>query len=281
LTIAKVRRLFRLWSVYARLDFLFLTQWPGRVLTYWLSDVIIGVGALAAMSLLAERFQVVGDWGKQQIVFMLAYGLTVQGLLEIFFGQNVAYISRRIGRGQLDHTLLQPHSVLTALVTEGFTPVSGVGILVSGVAVTLWALAGLDLRPTPGWLGLLVVQLLSSTAIILSFHFIWGTLAFWAPRGAEEISTTTNRMSWNLRQFPLDGLGPVALGGFMTILPIGFAAWYPSRALLGLAGSAAAYAVTPLAALLFIAVATVVFRRGLAHYARTGSSRYLDFGHRR
>ena len=39
--------------------------------------------------------------------------------------------------------------------------------------------------------------------------------------------------------------------------------------------------VTPVAALLFSLLATLLFQRGLKHYGRTGSQRYTDFGHRR
>ena len=60
----------------------------------------------------------------------------------------------------------------------------------------------------------------------------------------------------------------------------GFVAWLPSRALLGLDSHTYAVAVTPLAALAFVAVAIWLFRKGMTHYARTGSQRYLSMGHR-
>ena len=115
----------------------------------------------------------------------------------------------------------------------------------------------------------------------MAFHFIWGTLAFWAPRGAEEVNSETNHLLSQLRPFPLDGIGALGQVGLLTIVPVGFLAWYPSRALLGVDPSSATLAVTPLAGLVFAVAATIVFRLGLAHYARTGSSRYSDFGHRR
>ncbi|HEY3083081.1 MAG TPA: ABC-2 family transporter protein [Chloroflexota bacterium] len=274
-------RILRLWRVQAYLDLLFLTQDARRAGTYVLSDLIITVATFAATLLVAERFGGIGEWSKAQVVFMLGYGLTAHGLLDVFFGYNVKFISRRIGRGQLDHTLLRPHSIATGLLTEGFMPFSGFTALVPGVGLVAWAAVQIGLTVTPAWLALLVVQLVASGAVVLSFHFIWGTLAFWAPRGAEELSSSTNRMLDQLRQFPLDGVGPAVRSGLMTVLPVGFAAWYPCRALLGLEGSAASLALTPLAGLLFVGLATFAFRRGLAHYARTGSSRYSDFGHRR
>jgi ABC-2 type transport system permease protein len=276
-----VRRLLHLWRVYAYLDLLFMTKDVRRSATFWLSDVAISVAVVSGAMLIPERFGGIGVWSKHEIGFMLGFGLFVSGVLDVFFGYNVKFISRRIGRGQLDHSLLQPHSLLTTLVTEGFVPLSGLCALLPGIGLLLWSATRLGLDISAGWAVLFVGQALGAGAIVMSFHVIWGTAAFWAPRGAEEISSSTNHMLDQLRQFPLDGVGTAVLTGLMTVLPVGFLAWYPSRALLGLEQSPYAFALTPLAGLAFVVVATFAFRGGLAHYARTGSARYSDFGHRR
>jgi ABC-type uncharacterized transport system permease subunit len=68
----------------------------------------------------------------------------------------------------------------------------------------------------------------------------------------------------------------------LTVVPAGLIAWYPSPALLGVTPVSWIDAVAlPLAAILFAALTTWIFTCGLRHYGRTGSSRYLDFGHRR
>jgi ABC-2 type transport system permease protein len=136
------------------------------------------------------------------------------------------------------------------------------------------------LAVSASWLGWLALNLVASTVIVLSVQFICGSLAFWAPRGAEEINTSTWTLLDQLMPFPLDHLGPLVLGGLLTVVPIGLLAWYPVRALLGLTASGVAVAVTPLAAVVAGTLAVCVFRRGLQHYGRTGSQRYLSLGHR-
>lgn len=279
--VTTARRLVRLWRVYAYLDLAFVTHDGRRFFGFLLTDMVVATASVTAMLLLAERFDGIGAWNKHQVAFMLGFGLIVDGLLNTFFAYNVAVISRRIGRGQLDHSLLQPHSLLMTFLTEGFNPITDLGPVLVGAGLVLWAGWGLNLALTPSWLGLLLLQLTASGAIVLAFNFAWGALAFWAPRGAEEISSSTNAIAGEIRAFPLDGIGAAGQGLLLTALPVGFVAWYPSRALLGIDAAPTALAVTPLAALGFLAIAALVFRRGLAHYARTGSSRYLDFGHRR
>ena len=79
----------------------------------------------------------------------------------------------------------------------------------------------------------------------------------------------------------LDGLAPALLIGLIVFIPAGLVAWAPCRALLGMEPIGPGTAVTPAAALLLAAAAAALFNRGMRHYARTGSQRYLSFGHRR
>jgi ABC-2 type transport system permease protein len=267
--------------VYAYLDFLFMIRDLKSFLWYSISDTILTVAAVTATLLLAERFDGIGSWSKFQVIFMLGYAIVVSGVTELFFGYNVKIISRRLGRGQLDHTLIQPQPLWMALLTEGFMPFSMWSTIVPGVGLMLWAMANLSLAVSPAWLALLLVNMLASAAIVLAFSFLWGSLAFWAPRAAEEVSSSASRVLDRLTPFPLDGLGPVLTGGLLTLLPAGFVAWYPSRALLGIDPAPYAVAVTPLAALILTTLAAWLFRRGLHQYGYTGSQRYLSLGHRR
>jgi ABC-2 type transport system permease protein len=274
-------RTLALWRVAAYLDLLFLTRSPQQVLGYLVTDALLALAGAAGTLLLAARFSGIGAWSRPQVLFMLGYALLASGLLTVLFGYNVLYISRRLGRGQLDHTLLQPQPLWLALLTEGFMPFSGAAELVPGLALLLSALDGMHLRPASGWGALLLLNLAGSAAVVAGFSYGWGALAFWAPRAAEEISSSALQAMSQLKSFPLDGAGALLTGGLLSALPAGFVAWYPCRALLGLDPTPGAVLVTPLAGAAVLALALGVFRRGIHHYARTGSQRYSDFGHRR
>lgn len=275
-----VRRLLTLWRLHAKMDLLWMLRDVQTLLFFFCSDSVVIVASVTGMFLLVERFGRVGLWTKHEVIFMLGYGLVVQTLPNIFFNFNVAFVSRRIGRGQLDHILIQPQPIWMALLTEGFAPFSAGLMLVPGVAIMAWATAQLKVAMTPGWLALLVLNIAASATIALAYSYLWGSLAFWAPRAAEEINTATWGMLKDLSSFPLDGVAPALLGSLVSAVPVGLLAWYPARALLGLDQAALAPYVTPLAALVFCALATWIFRKGLVQYGRTGSQRYLSLGHR-
>ncbi|HEX2033526.1 MAG TPA: ABC-2 family transporter protein [Chloroflexota bacterium] len=270
-----------LWRAAAHLDFMFMTRSPRQLLGYLFSDALLSVTAASGTLLLAERFDGIGPWTKHQIVFMLGYAIVAGGVLGALFGYNVLFISRRLGRGQLDHTLIQPRPLMLALLAEGFNPFSSSAELILGLGLMLWAGGQLALPVSPGWLAMLGLNLVASATIIWSFSYLWGSLAFWAPRAAEEISTSALTMMGQLKSFPLDGAGAPLTAGLLSALPVGFVAWYPCRALLGVDPAPHSAIATPLAAAVLLAVALLAFRRGVKEYERTGSQRYSTFGHRR
>jgi ABC-2 type transport system permease protein len=275
------KRLLRLWRLYGALDFDFLARGPQIALTYYVTDFIIGVATVTATFLLAARFDGIGPWSTTQVLFLLGYALLVRGLIDFFFNYNLALISRRIGRGQLDHVLIQPQPMWMAFLTEGFAPVTGSGMLVPGVALSIYAIVQTHIAITPAWLAVYALDVVSSIVIVLAFEYTWGSIAFWAPRAAEELNNSTWRLLIQLAPFPLDGLALWALLGLLSVVPVGLVAWYPARTLLGLDAPAYAPFVLPAAALVSAGLTTWIFTRGLRHYALTGSTRYLDYGHRR
>lgn len=245
-------------------------------------ETLINFATIVGTLLLASRFNGIGPWSTGDLVFMMGFLLMARGFANVFAGQQVLMISRKIGRGQLDHLLLQPVRLWKALMAEGFSPFDlALTMLVGGVMVG-WSATQLDIHIDLLWIAMVIVQVISATLVIISYQYFWGSLAFWAPRGAEEINTASYAVTTSLSGFPLDGVQRGVLYVLLSVIPVGFIAWLPSRSLLDLgANNAASLAVTPLFSLAACSVSVLVFSKGLKHYGKTGSVRYSDFGHRR
>lgn len=268
-----------------RLDLLVLLASSTQALVWAVTDLLAYSGGVVAVLLLAERFDGIAGWTQPQLTFMLGYATTVGGLQAVFFSYNVSSVSRRIGRGQLDHTLLQPRPILLTFLTEGFSPfgalpivVPGLGLIFAGAVAATGDMTE-HAADTLMFAAKLAVCLVGSVLIVMSTNFAIGSAAFWSPRGAEEISMRAQRLM-TLTEFPLDPVPTPVRTVLLSILPAGFVTWFPAGALLGRRGPLA-WTATPLVAIATIAVATIIFRKGLRHYERTGSQRYTDFGHRR
>ena len=89
----------------------------------------------------------------------LATAMLATSLSDMFFGYNVRFISRRLGRGQFDHTLIQPQPVWMALLTEGFNPFRLVEQPARRVLPSLSGSAGRVALPlSPAWPLLFVLE---------------------------------------------------------------------------------------------------------------------------
>jgi len=270
----------RLLGAGARLNAIRILRTREQAILFTLTDFAWHSGAMLAPILVAIRFGHIGGWPVAAVVFMLAYGAVVASLMDAF-GDSPWFLSQRIGRGQLDHALIQPQPLWRILLTDAFTPFDFWPVLTLGLALLTWSAVGLHVTASPGWLGLLAVNLLASIAVQTAFLYSWGCLAFWAPRGAEEISSAAARLVTQV-SFPLDPVPRPLRAVLVTAVPSGLLSWLPARALLHLPGAGAADVwLTPLAAIALGGFALVLLRLGLRQYRRTGSMRYTDFGHRR
>lgn len=276
-----VRRLLSLWKMYARMDLGWFLRDTRYCLLNIFADVVANMSAISGAFLLSERFGGIGGMSSTQIMFMLGYATMVDGIFLLFFSMgNVGHISRRIGRGQVDHMVIQPVPFWLQLATEGFLPVSGSSTLLCGIGITVFSALELGLPFTLKWLAVLVISLLSSVAIIISASYTVGSMAFYAPVAAEEVSSTVINFFGTIKSYPLGSLSNTAIFIFCTMLPVGLAAWFPSNMLLMRTPQGFPEMFTTFAAVLLSLLAATSFRKGMKYYAKSGSTRYLDRGHR-
>ncbi len=280
--VANIKRIFQLWGIYAKLDLLWFLRDTKYCVAAIVSDIVTNLSALAGVFLLAERFGNIGGMSSDQVLFMLGYACVVDGVILMFFSMNnVAWISRLIGRGQLEHRVTQPVPLWMQLLTEGFIPVSGNSMLLCGLGITWYALSRLATSVGSLWVLSFLFSVGCSVAIILSFSYIFGSIAFYAQVAGEEISTTAIGLFGALKTFPIGGLSLAAKTVLCTIVPVGLAAWFPANVLLGQAPQSLPQALLLIMTITLALAAATMFRKGMKHYATRGSIRYSARGHRR
>lgn len=272
------RTLLRLYGTYARLDLLWLLRDTRYCLFYMLTDFICAGASVSGVMLLSARLGGFGGMDKNELLFLLSYAVMVDGIYAAFFaGNNFGNISRIIGRGQLDHCVIQPVPYWMQFLAGGCLPFSGSSKLLCGILLCAYSVQRLGRAVvTPGWIASLLCGLFASAAVMLAFVYLLSCLAFLAPVAAEEISSTVLNMFDMLKSYPLGSLPPFWQAVFCTAAPVGLAAWLPSRALLSPIFPFPAGTV--LAAAIFIALASCIFRWGMRYYMTHGSPRYSGFG---
>jgi len=278
----KIRRMLRLYALYARMDLAWLLRDKTFAILAILADIISNLSSVTGVFLLAWRFDGIGGMCRFQVLFMLAYSTITTGIFQTFCsGANTGHISRRIGRGQLEHMFIQPIPLPTQLATEGFIPFSGSSNLISGIVIMVIATVNLGM-PLPWWWVLsLMGHLIVTMAIILGKSYFASSLTFYAPVQAEEISSYVIDTFGYIGTFPLSGMGKALQLPLITIIPTGLLAWFPTLALFGYAPfNLPAWYPLIFAVLLWI-MASYFFKKGLRYYVTKGINRYHPMGHRR
>ena len=282
------RKLLGLYGLYARMDLDFLLRDAKISLMAIASDVLSNVAGVSAVFLLAWRFDGVGGMSRWDVLFMLGYVTCVTGLNELFFSNcNTGHISRRIGRGQVDHMLIQPLPFAIQLITEGFIPFTGSQNLVFGIGIITWALHGIGIQgigimPHALWFLGLVGYLLVSVTIILGLSYLFSSLTFRWQAAFEEISSTViDDLTSVLANYPLSGMPSAVQWTLITVVPSGLLGWFPACALLGKPPLGLPVLYPLVTAIIIWALAALAFRKGLKYYVKIGSNRYSSGGHRR
>ncbi len=276
-----IKSLLRLWKLYARMDLNWLLQDKVTVLIVVLSETLSNLSGMAGVLLLAVRFGGVGGLTADEILFLLGFFELADGLGWMLFGNyNVIHISRRIGRGQVDHMLIQPRPLWMQLATEGFMPFSGCHGFIIGTILTAVAVSRLNISLSPVWFLLLLYYLVIHIVLRLSQSFLYGSMAFYKPVACEEISSMILDMNNQLGRFPLFGLPTWLSTVLHTVLPIGLLAYFPALALLRELGKPTELAFPFLVASVFLTIALICFKKGLKHYAKYSCNRYKEMGHR-
>jgi ABC-2 type transport system permease protein len=276
------KQFLRLYLIYAKMDLAWLLRDRVFASIAIMSDMISNISVIAGIFLLAWKFGGIGGMDKYEVLLMLAYTTLITGIFQTFFsGNNTGHISRRIGRGQLEHMFIQPISLPVQLLTEGFIPFSGSSNLFTGGILLYISISNLGITTPWWWFLLLAGNLLVTISIIIASSYLASSITFYAPVQAEEISTLVIDTFGSISEFPLSGMPSVLQISLLTIIPIGLLGWFPTLVLLGKPPFGLPEYYPVIIAIVLALCATYFFKKGLNYYAKKGINRYLPIGHRR
>jgi len=120
-----INRIFTLWQLYAYMDFQLLTRSLRLFMTWFITDTTVNVASIAAMLLIAERFDGIGAWSKPQLLFMLGYATLVNGVDGQGFALKDAYplaLSHEVLHNQAQDPLYDPAQRIDHIFLGGPSP---------------------------------------------------------------------------------------------------------------------------------------------------------------
>ena len=265
-------------AIYAKMDLASLMRDTKFMAIAIVSDICADVSAVSGIFLLAWRFGGIGGLGKFEVLFMLAFGGIVNGLIQMLDRGNASFPSRIIGRGQWEHMFIMPLPYGIQLLA-GLFPFTCSGNFCANVILMTVAVNNLGYALPWWWLPVLAGNVIISIVLVVALSYLVSSLAFYAPVQCEEISSAVRYSVEYTATFPLSGIPPYIKYPLLTIFPAGLVAWLPTLIILGKAPAAANVYPLLFAALTAFAAA-YFFRKGFRYYVRRGINRYAGGGHR-
>jgi ABC-2 type transport system permease protein len=252
-----------------------------KSMTQFRLDFLVGVAGviiqngvnLAAIGVLLERFHDLAGWTAWEIVFLYGIWMTGNSLYSLLF-LHLTYLDGYIIEGTFDRFLVRPISPFLQLIGEDVN-LNGIADGIFGLACLGLSMTNLGLAFNPLQWAYLVTALLCAALIELGITLFFASTAFWTGRSAALINTV-NQVNWNMtQQYPLEMFGRSFRVFVTCFIPVAFLNYYPARWLLGkIAPGAPGYWLSflpPAAAVLALAAARLLWRRGLRQYTSTGS----------
>ena len=246
-------------------------QYSASFVTDILGTVGVGLAEFAEVWVIFHYVDVLGGLDFTAALLVFALSNLAFSFADMFVG-HLDQLPRYIRAGQVDAFYVRPLPLLAQLMTSDLS-LRRVGRLAVALVALTVALTTADIPWSPATVLLIVLTVVSGTAIFSALFTAAGGLQFYLVDGAEFTNAFTYGGQYAAQQS--QQVFPDPLRIFWTfVLPTAFVAYLPTVAILDLPGDHFAPTwlawCTPLAAALAWTLAGLCWRSGTRHYQGAG-----------
>jgi len=226
---------------------------------------------LSLIWIMVARFRALAGWQYWEIVMLYGTFLLSHSVYAVFFW-HLSRLEDDILHGRFDQYLVRPCSPLMQFLGREVNYM-GVADVVFATSALILAYHNLGLDWSAGQWAFFALAILSGTVIETCIVWIIGALAFWTGR-SRAIFFVFLRFQILSQQYPIDIFGMwfrIFITGF---IPIAFMNYYPLTILLDKPNALGVYGMgflSPIVAILLLALGALIWRRGLAGYTSSGN----------
>ena len=236
-----------------------------------LGSVFVGLVELAEVYAIFGRTKSLGGFGYHEVLVLFGFATFSFALADLSVG-HIESLSMYVRTGTFESLLLRPLSTVGQLATSDFS-LRRVGRAALGLFVLVFALLASPIRWTPVHVLLAVATPVVGTFIYACVFVATASVSFWFVDAGEFANSFTYGGRY-VSSFPFSVYGKGLRQFFTFVVPVAFAAYVPTLALLGRlesAGWPSWAGATPLlaAAVAFVAARTL-WGSGVRHYVGAG-----------
>ena len=229
-----------------------------------------GIGFVLIWVILS-RFESLAGWTLGEVAFLYGLRLMMHGLVGLLTG-DIWSLQYMVRQGEFDRYLVRPVRPLLQLLIER-VPMTAFGDLLGGLMLFVAANTLVSLLWTPQALLYLLLALAGGTLIELAIRLLIVSFCF-RVLSVNGLMMIVDGFFSDFGTYPLS-IFNATLQFLLTFgIPVAFMAYFPAVVLLGRTGELQVHPIfaygAPLAGVLWMAVALVVFHREMRNYQSAG-----------
>lgn len=143
-------------------------------------DLFFYASTLFTVDFIYDHIELIGPWNREQLLFFLAYMLTLDHLHMTILSESFWVLSRDIRTGQLDYILLKPVDIIFNIFFRFFRPSSLCNIFVVWGTLIYF---GIKTQLSPlSWI-MLPLLIFISFLLLMILEFLISAAMFWVTEG--------------------------------------------------------------------------------------------------
>lgn len=246
-------------------------QYRADFITGFTGVILMNIVILGTIGILVSRFSDINGWTLWEVVFLYCLWILGHSIFSLFFF-HIRSLEDYLVQGTFDQFLIRPASALVLFLGREVQYI-GFADMGFGIGGVVMAYSNLGLKwAWPQWT-FFFMAIISGTVIEMTLNLMIACIAFWTGR-SRRANGLLMRLGVMIQQYPLDIYGTVFRVVVTGLIPVAFMNYYPSLVLLGKLHTNnpvwwLSY-MSPLVALIMVALAANLWKLALNHYSSSG-----------
>lgn len=260
---------------YLKLYFYYTAQFIKTRMEYNL-DFMIGIASfiftqglgIIFLYFIFQNIISLNGWSFNEMLFLYGFAQLPRGLDHLITDNIWLLAGNKILRGDLDGYLIRPVNPLFQLIVERFQP-EGLGELIIGTALTIYAGIALKLSLSPLDILVLIVAIITGSVIYTAIKLVFACIAFWTKRSIHILGLVYGFADFT--KYPLGIFNKGFQIFLMYIVPFAFATYIPATYFIREKNYLQTVFIPIIVATIAFTIAYRIWLIGLKHYESAGN----------
>lgn len=264
-----LRRYSRLYSVFVKQFFKFLVQSKADFFIGLLGFFLTQATGIAFLYLVFRQIPTLGDWSLEQLIFIYGFAQIPRGI-DHLFTDNIWLVDwRLVVNGQFDRYMLRPMNLLFQVICEKLQP-DALGELLVGTILIITSMSKNIVIVDAPHVIFFIISIIAGAIIYTSIKLLFASIAFWI-KVSGPILYTAYQLA-DFAKYPTEIYNRVVRIIITWIILFAFVAYLPASYFLSAnVNPWTTVGIECILAVVFFAIAYMVFRKGTRAYESAGN----------